>query len=143
MEYGLWTAVCIVMIFIELINPASLICIWFAIGALFALLSVLLGANLVGQAIIFFIASLLALILVRPIAKKYFENKIVPTNADRIIGRQLYLTKGIKPNSWGEVTCNGVAWSVACKENSFIPVNTLVEVISIEGSKLIVKEIKG
>ena len=70
------------------------------------------------------------------------KNNIVATNADRIIGKHLYLTKEITSTSWGELTCNGVVWNVTSLNNENIPANALVEVLKIEGSKLVVKEVK-
>ena len=142
MESSLWIVICLFAIVIELINPASLICIWFAIGALFAYLAAILNLNTVIQIAVFLVASFLALVLVRPLAKKYFQKNVVATNADRIIGRELTLIKGVENEHWGEVKCDGVVWNTKSINDEVIPEGATIEVVAIDGSKLLVKKIE-
>lgn len=66
----------------------------------------------------------------------------IATNMDRFIGKQAKLNKEITEFSWGEVKIDGIVWNVTTIDGSFIEKEKLVEVLAIEGSKLIVKEIK-
>lgn len=142
MGSSLWIVVCIFAIVIELVNPASLVCIWFAIGAICAYVAALLNLSVMVQMVVFLIASLLALVLVRPLAEKYFQKDVVATNADRIIGRELTLIKGIQNDTWGEVKCDGVVWNAKSVNEEAISEGAKVLVVAIEGSKLLVKQIK-
>ena len=143
MGSSLWIVVCVFAIVIELVNPASLVCIWFAIGALFAYFAAVLNLNTMIQIAVFPVTSLLALILLRPLAKKYFQKDVVATNADRIIGRELTLIKTVESEHWGEVKCDGVVWNAKSINGEVIPEGTTVEVVAIEGSKLLVKRIEN
>ena len=60
--------------------------IWFALGALGALIVSQLGLGFWPQIITFLILSALSMLLVRPFAKKVLQPGYSPTNADRIIG---------------------------------------------------------
>ena len=57
--------------------------IWFAAGALGALIAAMLGAHIFLQILIFLVLSALALALVRPIAVRLLKPRHDPTNADR------------------------------------------------------------
>ena len=55
--------------------------IWFAAGALAALVCALLGGPIWLQIGLFLVVSVLCLLAVRPLAKKFINNKVQPTNA--------------------------------------------------------------
>ena len=60
--------------------------IWFALGALGALIVSQLGLGFWPQIITFIVLSALSMLLVRPFAKKFLRPGYSPTNADRVIG---------------------------------------------------------
>ena len=66
----------------------------------------------------------------------------VATNADRLIGHQFKLEYDLDPKSWYQQTVNSDTWSIISARNKLIPANTWVEVISIDGVKLVVREVK-
>ena len=53
--------------------------IWFAAGALLALICALMGGSMWLQIVLFFVASILSIAAFRPIAQKYFNSKVEPT----------------------------------------------------------------
>ena len=65
---AVWVVLMIVFLVVEGIVP-GLVSIWFALGALAALISSMLGAQLWLQAVWFIVVSVLALIATRPLAK--------------------------------------------------------------------------
>ena len=69
--------------------------IWFAAGALVALVAALLGGPMWVQITLFLAVSLLCLAAVRPLAKKHLNSKVEHTNADRVIGAQAQVTEDI------------------------------------------------
>ena len=83
----LWIIVFVAMLVFEIITVGNLVTIWFAIGAIAALLTSALTANLVVQILIFIIVSIGSLILIRPVMTKTLQGQTVATNADAIIGR--------------------------------------------------------
>lgn len=120
---------------------AQLVSIWFVIGAFAALISSLCNAPLYIQLILFTVVTVLALVVTRPLVKKYIKPKIVPTNADRVIGKTAIVTEEINSiEAKGLVKVNGESWSARALDDSVIETDTLVEVVKISGVKLIVKK---
>ena len=86
--------------------------IWFAAGALAALIAALLGGALWIQITLFLAVSLLCLAAVRPLAKKHLNNQVEHTNADRAIGQEALVTETIDClRSRGAVKLGGIEWS--------------------------------
>ena len=92
------------------------------------------------QLLVFAIGSILALIIVRPLATKYLRGNIIATNADRFIGETGIVTQDITENKWGEVYLKATYWSAVALNGNTILKDTKIEVVAIEGAKLIVKE---
>ena len=114
--------------------------IWFAAGALVALIAALLGGPVWVQIALFLAVSLLCLIAVRPLAKKHLNDKVVPTNADRVIGAQAQVTEDIDNiHGKGAVIIRGMTWSARSEDGTSIPAGTLVTVLHIEGVKVFVE----
>ncbi len=115
--------------------------IWFAAGALAALICSLAGGGMALQIILFFVVSTLSLAALRPIAQKYLNSKVEATNVDSIIGRQVLVTEKISNlKSTGTVQINGLTWSARSADNSDIPVGTPVRILRVEGVKVFVEK---
>ena len=82
-----WIIIFIVLLVIE-IATLGLTTIWFAAGALVAFLVGILGFGIITQIVLFLVVSVVLLVLTRPIALKYFNNKRQSTNVESMIGRQ-------------------------------------------------------
>ena len=116
--------------------------IWFAAGALAALICSLAGGNMALQIILFFVVSALSLAAFRPLAQKYIYNKVEPTNVDSVIGREVLVTEKISNlQSVGAVNVSGLTWSARSADNSEIPVGTLVRIQRVEGVKVFVERV--
>ena len=116
----------------------NLVTIWFAFGSLCAFISTYFTNNIVIQLIVFIITTILSLIITKPIFDKYIKKNIVKTNFDVIIGKEGIVTKDIKKNENGRVKVDGKDWMATSKTE--IKEGTIVEIIKIEGAKVIVKE---
>ena len=117
--------------------------IWFAAGALAALVCALANGPLWLQITLFIVVSVLCLLAVRPMAKKYLNGKVQPTNADRIIGVEAQVTEAIDNiRGKGAVTIGGLTWSARSQNGAAIPAGTLVKVLRIEGVKVFVEPIR-
>ncbi|NLP21527.1 MAG: NfeD family protein [Erysipelotrichaceae bacterium] len=141
MELYLWIAILIFSIIVEVATATALVSVWFIAGAIGAIIALLLNASFLIQVIVFISISLLFLIIFRPIALRHVKSNFVPTNADRVIGRQTELLEDITSSKWGEVKIDGVIWNATTIDSSPINKGNLVEVLAIEGSKLIVKKL--
>lgn len=136
-----WLVVMVVLLAVEAAVP-GLVSIWFAIGALAALLSSLLGAPLWLQLLWFVIVSVLSLWLTRPLVKKYVNARVQPTNADSLIGKDCVVTEEIDNiRGLGAVKVRGQVWSARMEDEAEKgAIGDIVKVIKIEGVKLIVKK---
>ena len=135
-----WVVLMIIFLVIEGIVP-GLVSIWFALGALAALISAMLGAQIWLQATWFVVISLLALVVTRPLAKKYVNSRTQATNADMLIGQECIVTETIdKLHGTGAVSIGGKIWTARTDEpERVIEKGSIAVVERIEGVKLIVK----
>ena len=137
-EQILWLGAFIVFLAIET-GTLGLVSIWFAAGALGALLVAWLGGMFWLQVVVFLVVSCVALAALRPLVKKYIVPKITATNADSLIGTVTLVTGDIDNiQSKGELLLGGVPWSARSTNGDPIPAGTLVRVDRIEGVRLFV-----
>lgn len=136
-----WIIIFIVLLIIE-IATLGLTTVWFAAGALAAFLAGILGAGLAVQIVLFLVVSIVLLVLTRPVALKYFNNKRQSTNVESMIGRQGVALETIDTiKSQGLVEVDGETWSARTDEpEGVIPKDTVVSVEGVQGVKLIVKK---
>ena len=133
-----WMLIFLGLLFIELITVA-LVSIWFAVGALAAFIFSLFVDSIYIQLAVFVVVSSISLILTRRIVDKINSNKI-PTNLDRVIGKIGIVTEEITKLEPGEVKVDGKKWSAVSTKK--INIGSKVEILSIDGVKLKVKEVK-
>lgn len=137
-EQILWLGAFVVFLAIET-GTLGLVSIWFAAGALGALLVAWLGGMFWLQVAVFLVVSCVALAALRPLVKKYIVPKITATNADSLIGTVTLVTGDIDNiQAKGELLLGGVPWSARSTNGDPIPAGTLVRVDRIEGVRLFV-----
>ena len=136
--WQIWAVIAIICLILEL-SSGDFFIICFSIGAVFAIISAVLGLNVYWQIFIFAIFSLLSVIFVRPVALRYLHknepNK--PTNADALIGRTGRVTEAISVGGNGYVQIDGDLWKAVSNAN--IPVGTTVRVIGRESTIITVE----
>ena len=134
-----WAAAIVVFVIVELAT-VGLASIWFALGALCALISTLLGAPVWLQIVWFIVISIAALVLTRPLVKKYINAKTHATNADRVIGCRAVVKERIDAlTGTGAVLADGKMWSARSADGSVIEADSIVTVKEIQGVKLVVE----
>lgn len=137
-----WLALLIIFAVAEAAT-VGLTSVWFAIGSLGALVCALAGGNIWLQLGIFIVLSLVCLVALRPLAKKYLNNRVEPTNADRVIGQEARVTQDIDNiQGTGAVTIGGVTWTARSEHDTPIPAGAMVRVLRIEGVKVMVEKSK-
>ncbi len=134
-----WLILFILLSLIE-IATVNLVSIWFAVGALITTFVSLATDNLMLHLAVFTISSILILLLTKPFVKKMKKREEVPTNLDMVIGKKGIVTEKIEKDGIGEVKVLGKKWS-AYSDNE-VTENKKVKVLSINGVKLKVEEIK-
>ena len=138
--YVFWLIAMIVLLIVEGLVP-GLVSIWFALGALAAMISSFFHAPFWLQLVWFIVVSLAALCLTRPLVKKYVNAKTQPTNADALIGKECIVTESID-NIAGEgaVKISGQVWTARSSDDSVkLEQGQIVKVKEIQGVKLIVE----
>ena len=135
-----WLIAMVVLLIVEGLAP-GLVSIWFALGALAALIYALLGAPVWLQIVWFLLVSIVTLALTRPLARKYVNGRIVATNADMLVGKECVVTERIdNVLGTGAVTVGGKIWTARMADpEGKAETGERMEVLRIEGVKLIVK----
>lgn len=136
----IWLIIFILMVVIELVTM-GLTSIWFAGGAIVALVASETRAGVHVQIILFIVVSVVLLTLVRPWAKKHFNHERVRTNAQSLIGLNAVVMEEIdNVRAQGRVLVRGQEWMARnAKETGVIPKDSRVRIKSISGVKLIVE----
>ena len=123
---------------------AAVTTIWFAIGAVAAMIAALLGAEIWLQVVLFAAVSVICLLALRPVLKKYLDPKKTKTNIDALIGKQALVQEDIdNVSGTGRVKLDGMQWSARSADGEKIEKDTIVVVEKIEGVKVFVKTKKG
>lgn len=136
----LWLGAFVFFAAMELIS-FGLTSIWFAVGALAACVAYLLGGGWAVQIITFIVVTVIVLILVRPYAIKYINNRAEKTNVEAMIGKTAKVVKTIDNiAATGMVSIDGVEWTARSAKDEVIEEGTLVKVSAVEGVKVIVEK---
>lgn len=115
--------------------------VWFAVGALGALIASQLGGAIWLQIAAFLVLSAVTLFLARPLARRFLKPGYSATNADRVIGAEAVVTQEIDNlRAQGQVNVAGQTWTARSEDDSVLPEGTRVTVTRIEGVKVFVKE---
>lgn len=122
----------------------SLVCIWFAGGALIALIAAALGAPLWLQFALFLVFSAGLLIALRPIAAKHYRKDGTATNVNAIIGKTAIVIEPIDNlRGTGRVMIGSVDWTARSDDGTVIEKDALVRVLRVEGVKVRVEKVNS
>lgn len=135
-----WLALLIFFVVAECLT-VGLVSIWFAGGALVAMILAMAGAGVGLQVVAFLLVSGLLLVVTRPFVKKYVMNKKVQTNYQSVLGEVAKVKETIDNyNQTGVAFIDGKEWTARSTEDAvIIDAGSLAEVVAVEGVKLIVK----
>lgn len=141
MSWYIWLIIAGLFIIIETFTSGFLI-FWFGIGALVSMIISIFIEDIFIQTIIFIISSVILIFATKPFVKKFTNSQTISTNINSLIGKTGIVVKEIDNlASVGQVKVNGELWSAKSIDNQIISENTKVEIIEIDGVKLIVKTI--
>ncbi len=142
MDRIMWFALLVVFIVAEAAT-VGMVSAWFALGALAALVSGLLGAKIWLQIVVFVVVSGVSLAALRPVAKKYFNAKRTQTNVDALVGKICLVVATIdNVNACGQVKLGDVEWSARSSTDEPIEAGTQVRIDRVEGVKVFVTPIE-
>jgi membrane protein implicated in regulation of membrane protease activity len=117
----------------------GLVSIWFAGGALVALILAGFGAPIWLQVLLFLAVSGIMLAMLRPFVRRMTKSSKTETNAGRHIGREALVMEEINNlTGTGAIKLDGIIWTARSESGEVIPVGTTIEVRRIEGVKVFV-----
>ncbi|MBP3758311.1 MAG: NfeD family protein [Firmicutes bacterium] len=135
----IWLAAAIIFIIIEAVT-VGLTTIWFAAGALVALILALIKVGVGVQVAVFLILSLVLLATTRKIFVNKLKTGSEKTNVDALVGEEAVVLEDITPFNTGLVKVKGQNWTaIAADKDASILKGSTVKIKAIEGVKLIVE----
>ncbi|MBR7122006.1 MAG: NfeD family protein [Oscillospiraceae bacterium] len=138
----IWLFLMVLFIMMEA-STVAVISLWFAVGALAAMIASLLGGELWLQLLLFFAVSCVLLCALRPVLKRFFTPKLTKTNADAIVGTTGVVIGQINNVlAHGQVKLGAMQWSARSTTGAVIEEGTLVRVDRIEGVKVFVTAVE-
>ena len=137
----IWLIFAVIMLVIEIVTT-GLATLWFAIGAVVAMIMDLCGASVASQIIamaaISAVCFIVCMIWVKPKLESLRKKNVQKTNADRLIGREgVVIVPFNSTEGKGQVKVDGQIWSAKSGED--YTEGTKVTVKAIEGVKLVVE----
>ena len=142
MAVYIWLALMVVFLIAEAVTITT-ISLWFAAGALAALVVGIIGGSVGLQVAVFLAVSAVLFACLRPVVRKHFTPKLVATNVDSMVGSQGYVTADIDNlSAVGTVKLGAMEWTARSTPGTKIPKGTLVKVDKIEGVKAFVTPVE-
>ena len=138
----IWLGVFVLTVILEA-STQDFVSIWFAVGALVAI-AISYSAPFWVELIVFVVISAMALIFTRPLVKKLMDRTVRKTNSDEFVGKRVKVEKEITKYDGGLVKLNGIVYSAILmeEEEETIPLDSIVEVVSLKGNHVVVKLIE-
>lgn len=134
----IWLVLMVVFLVVEA-STVTMVSLWFAAGALVAMVIGLLNGAIWLQTTAFLAVSVVLLLALRPLVRKYVTPKLTATNIDSVIGSTGLVTVAIdNVTAVGQVKLGAMFWTARSSSGAPIPEGTLVRVDKIEGVKVFV-----
>lgn len=143
MQY-VWLALVALTIVLEAAT-VQLLFVWFLPGLLVAMLLAFLSVDVWIQVLVFFVLSVACFVLFHTVLKKRLRGgKQEKFNVDAVIGEKCYVVEKIDNIACrGAVKVKGLEWAArTLSDEELLEEGTLVEVLAVEGVKLICKRVE-
>ncbi len=128
--------------FVGEIVTVGFLLFWFGIAGLITMVVSLFTSNIIIQSVVFLVTSVILILSTKPFVKKFVNKETIVTNANSLIGKKAIVIQEINNlQGTGQIKIGGEIWSAQNETDSVISENQEVEIIKIEGVKLIVKQI--
>jgi len=130
------------LLFVGEIVTTGFILFWFGVAAVIAAILSFVGVNLYIQGIVFVLVAAVLIVFTRPLTKALINPKDNPSNVFAIVGKKGTVMQEINNiQGLGQVKISGEVWSAQSEDGSDLPVDTQVEVLRVEGVRVIVRPI--
>lgn len=143
--HWLWWLVAAVALGVIEVLTLDLVLLMFAVGAVAALVSSMLGADVTGQVLTFGVTSLVMLIGLRPYLLRNLRGRspLVETNAAGLVGRAALTLSEVTERS-GLVKLAGEQWSArSSRPGEVFPPDVDVRVVQIDGATAVVGPLRA
>ena len=105
-----------------------------------AAVAAMVGGPLPVQVIVFLAVSVIMLVIMRPIVRNKFNNRVERTNVEALPGSEGIVEERVTHLEPGAVRADGKVWSAVCADGETIEKDTVVVIKSIKGVTLMVEE---
>ena len=114
----------------------------FGVAGLITMVVSFFTSNIIIQSVVFLVTSVILILSTKPFVKKFVNKETIVTNVNSLIGKKAIVIQEIN-NLQGtvQIKISGEIWSAQNETDSIISENQEVEIIKVEGVKLIVKQI--
>ncbi|NOX60693.1 MAG: NfeD family protein [Chloroflexi bacterium] len=131
-------------LFLAEIFTAGFVLAAFGVGAMGGALAALVGLALPWQILLFVMVSVIAVIYSRRFAERVSGEMSVKVGVDRVLGQKAIVLETIDPlEATGRVRIEREEWRAESVDGQVIPAETVVEVVGVEGTRVLVRAIKG
>ena len=140
--YGwIWIGVLIASVIIEFLTD-QFVSIWFAPAAIVSVIMDFCGVGIVWQILAFLLIAFAGIILIRRFLVKTSIGSRTKTNIEAIVGSKCVVIEKIDNYAGcGQAKIGGQIWSArSASEDEIIEVGEVVNIVAIEGVKLICKK---
>ncbi len=137
---AVWLIIAVVLAVIEAFTQ-GLTTIWFAGGAVIAAGAAAVSDNIFLQIVAGLAVSVLLLYFTRPLAVQKFNRDVVKTNISAIIGQTGIAESELTSHETGTVKADNKLWTAVLAPDALsVKKGELVEIIAVEGVKLVVRK---
>ena len=136
-----WSIMGVILVVLEMLT-VSFFAIFLAFAAFITAILSFFVNNIYIQIAVFSAISILSTLFGKPFFKKYFKVNVSKkaSNIDAFTCKIGVVTKEIQEYHIGQVKVDGSIWSAVSLDGKDIPIGTKIEVETIDGVKLIVKQ---
>lgn len=143
MYWIIWLCCALALLTVELLT-IDLVAVWFALSSLVMVIitAIFPKLELIWQLVIFITLSATLLASTRNLVKKLMQKRNGrETNLDLILNHNAIVIEEINNDlSLGAVRINGIVWNARSLDGNIINDGALVNVVKIDGNKLIVEQ---
>lgn len=138
-----WAWLIIAMVFfLAEVMTAGFVLAAFGVGALAAALTAFLGLGLQWQLIVFVLVSSASVLFSRRFADRVSGAQAQNVGIDRVLGKRAVVLEAIDPiTASGRVRVEREEWRAQAADDRPIPAQAVVEIVGVEGTRLLVRQI--
>jgi membrane protein implicated in regulation of membrane protease activity len=123
---------------------ASFFMLPFAVGAAAAAIALIFGAPIELQFVILIVVSIVALIAMRPLARRVTIESAEKAGADRLVNKiGSVIVGGNAERREFRVLVQNDEWNAVSTDKSILPIGTEVEVLQVDGTHLVVRALQA